>query len=107
MTFNAEVPQSGWLKEWTLMLHGTRESPYVQLPAGDPRSKLAIVKKAHEDRAFAYWTSSTHLHISSMKEGERERDWKRIVPKTQRWKKKQTIICPAKYFLKIDRERER
>lgn len=42
--------QSGWLREWTLMLHGTRDAPYVDLPAGDKHSKLAIVKKAHEER---------------------------------------------------------
>lgn len=37
----------GFLKEWTLMLHGTREPPYGQLSVRDPHSKLAIVKKAH------------------------------------------------------------
>ena len=42
--------QSGWLREWTLMLHGTRDDPYNDLPAGDQHSKLAIVKKAHEER---------------------------------------------------------
>ncbi len=47
------VKQSGWLREWTLMLHGTREAPYVDLPAGDQHSKLAIVKKAHEERLKA------------------------------------------------------
>lgn len=39
----------GFLKEWTLMLHGTRDPPYSDLPVTDPHSKLAIVKKAHED----------------------------------------------------------
>jgi len=43
-------PNSGFLKEWTLMLHGTREAPYSDLPVTDPHSKLAIVKKAHEDK---------------------------------------------------------
>ncbi|KAF2346726.1 Proprotein convertase P, partial [Trinorchestia longiramus] len=38
------------VKEWTLMLHGTREAPYTHLPAPDPHSKLAIVKKAHENK---------------------------------------------------------
>ncbi|KAH9380627.1 hypothetical protein HPB48_020896 [Haemaphysalis longicornis] len=38
----------GFLKEWTLMIHGTRDPPYVDLPAHDHNSKLAIVKKAHE-----------------------------------------------------------
>ncbi|XP_040062500.1 neuroendocrine convertase 2 [Ixodes scapularis] len=38
----------GFLREWTLMVHGTRDPPYVDLPAHDSNSKLAIVKKAHE-----------------------------------------------------------
>ena len=38
------------LQEWTLMLHGTRDAPYSDLPVTDPHSKLAIVKKAHEDK---------------------------------------------------------
>lgn len=46
--FNSEVPQTGFFKEWSLMLHGTREPPYTELPVLDPHSKLAIVKKAHE-----------------------------------------------------------
>nr|CAG4638316.1 EOG090X02T5 [Cyclestheria hislopi] len=45
--------QSGWLREWTLMLHGTREAPYVGLQTSDQHSKLAIVKKAHEERKKA------------------------------------------------------
>ena len=40
----------GFLKEWTLMLHGTKDAPYSDLPVTDPHSKLAIVKKAHEDK---------------------------------------------------------
>ena len=32
------------------MLHGTRDAPYSELPVTDPHSKLAIVKKAHEDK---------------------------------------------------------
>jgi proprotein convertase subtilisin/kexin type 2 len=43
-------PQDGWIKEWTLLLHGTKEAPYTNLPVTDPHSKLAVVKKAHEDR---------------------------------------------------------
>jgi len=35
------------------MLHGTKDPPYVGLPVSDPHSKLAIVKKAHEDRKKA------------------------------------------------------
>ncbi|KAG8227605.1 hypothetical protein J437_LFUL016798, partial [Ladona fulva] len=50
--FNSQTPQSGFIKEWTLMLHGTRDPPYRALPPpADPHSKLAIVKKAHEDEA--------------------------------------------------------
>jgi len=43
-------PQQGFVKEWTLLLHGTKEAPYTSLPVTDPHSKLAVVKKAHEDR---------------------------------------------------------
>jgi proprotein convertase subtilisin/kexin type 2 len=43
-------PQQGFVKEWTLLLHGTKEAPYTNLPVSDPHSKLAVVKKAHEDR---------------------------------------------------------
>jgi len=46
----AERHNRGFLKEWTLMLHGTRDAPYTDLPVTDPHSKLAIVKKAHEDK---------------------------------------------------------
>ena len=46
----AERRNRGFLKEWTLMLHGTRDAPYSDLPVTDPHSKLAIVKKAHEDK---------------------------------------------------------
>jgi proprotein convertase subtilisin/kexin type 2 len=42
--------QEGFVKEWTLLLHGTKEAPYTNLPVTDPHSKLAVVKKAHEDR---------------------------------------------------------
>nr|CAG4648540.1 EOG090X02T5 [Polyphemus pediculus] len=45
--------QSGWIREWTLMLHGTRDAPYIGLPVADQHSKLAIVKKAHEERKKA------------------------------------------------------
>merc|ERR1712107_657094 len=47
--FNGPRVNKGFLKEWTLMLHGTRDAPYSELPVTDPHSKLAIVKKAHED----------------------------------------------------------
>ncbi|GBP13448.1 Neuroendocrine convertase 2 [Eumeta japonica] len=42
---------TGWLRGWSLVLHGTRAPPYAQLQAQDPHSKLAVVKKAHEDNA--------------------------------------------------------
>eukprot|EP00096_Caligus_rogercresseyi_P016593 TRINITY_DN930_c1_g1_i7.p1 TRINITY_DN930_c1_g1~~TRINITY_DN930_c1_g1_i7.p1 ORF type:complete len:720 (-),score=144.75 TRINITY_DN930_c1_g1_i7:1187-3346(-) len=48
--FHGERMNRGFLKEWTLMLHGTRDAPYSDLPVSDPHSKLAIVKKAHEDK---------------------------------------------------------
>lgn len=48
--FNSERVNRGFLKEWTLMLHGTRDAPYSDLPVTDPHSKLAIVKKAHEEK---------------------------------------------------------
>ncbi|XP_050438034.1 neuroendocrine convertase 2 [Adelges cooleyi] len=49
----------GFLKEWTLMLHGTREPPYGQLPVHDPHSKLAIVKKAHAMPSADYAKQTT------------------------------------------------
>lgn len=45
-----EAAEEGFIKEWTLMLHGTREAPYDHLAAKDPHSKLAIVKKAHQEK---------------------------------------------------------
>ncbi|KAG5672797.1 hypothetical protein PVAND_002890 [Polypedilum vanderplanki] len=48
--FNSQEPQEGWLKEWSLVLHGTKDPPYRTLSPKSPHSKLAIVKKAHEDR---------------------------------------------------------
>jgi len=48
--FNGQRVNEGFLKEWTLLLHGTRDAPYSELPVTDPHSKLAIVKKAHEDK---------------------------------------------------------
>jgi len=48
--FNSPRVNEGYLKEWTLLLHGTRDAPYSDLPVSDPHSKLAIVKKAHEDK---------------------------------------------------------
>ncbi|XP_063918835.1 neuroendocrine convertase 2 isoform X1 [Zophobas morio] len=49
-SFNSQLPQTGFVKEWSLMLHGTRDPPYTELSVLDPHSKLAIVKKAHENR---------------------------------------------------------
>lgn len=47
----SEAPKNleGFVLEWTLMIHGTKEPPYKDLPIQDENSKLAIVKKAHED----------------------------------------------------------
>jgi proprotein convertase subtilisin/kexin type 2 len=50
VSFNSQEPRTGWLKEWSLVLHGTRDPPYRTLSPASPHSKLAIVKKAHEDR---------------------------------------------------------
>jgi Proprotein convertase P-domain len=50
VSFNSQEPQTGWLKEWSLVLHGTKDPPYKMLEPKSPHSKLAIVKKAHEDR---------------------------------------------------------
>lgn len=43
-----QASQSGFIKEWTLMVHGTRDPPYKDLSVHDKNSKLAVVKKAHE-----------------------------------------------------------
>lgn len=43
---------SGFFRGWSLVLHGTRAPPYAQLQPQDPHSKLAVVKKAHEDNAI-------------------------------------------------------
>lgn len=48
--FNSPDVHIGHMKEWNLLLHGTRDAPYKNLAVADPHSKLAIVKKAHEDR---------------------------------------------------------
>ena len=45
---------AGWLRGWALVLHGTRAPPYAQLQPQDPHSKLAVVKKAHEDYSLAH-----------------------------------------------------
>jgi len=50
VSFNSNEPQEAWLKEWSLVLHGTKDPPYRTLSPKSPHSKLAIVKKAHEDR---------------------------------------------------------
>ncbi|XP_062536420.1 neuroendocrine convertase 2 [Armigeres subalbatus] len=49
-TFNSKEPRSGWIKEFSLVLHGTKDPPYRMLSPASPHSKLAIVKKAHEDQ---------------------------------------------------------
>lgn len=48
--FYSPGQNTGFIKEWNLLLHGTKDAPYKNLAAPDPHSKLAIVKKAHEDR---------------------------------------------------------
>jgi len=45
----SQQPHEGNIMEWTLMVHGTKDAPYKDLPIQDENSKLAIVKKAHED----------------------------------------------------------
>jgi proprotein convertase subtilisin/kexin type 2 len=47
MATTKPIIQSGFVKEWRLMIHGTNEPPYKNLIANDIKSKLAIVKKAH------------------------------------------------------------
>jgi proprotein convertase subtilisin/kexin type 2 len=48
--FQGEKPQSGWLKRWTLMLHGTKDAPYAGIEPleGHVNSKLEVVRKAHK-----------------------------------------------------------
>ncbi|XP_055381042.1 neuroendocrine convertase 2 [Condylostylus longicornis] len=48
--FNSQQLRTGYLKEWSLVLHGTKDPPYRTLSPASPHSKLAIVKKAHEDK---------------------------------------------------------
>lgn len=42
--------QTGYFVEWFLVLHGTKDPPYQSLVPASPHSKLAIVKKAHEQK---------------------------------------------------------
>jgi proprotein convertase subtilisin/kexin type 2 len=47
--FDSDEPQEGMLFEWTLMLHGTKTSPYTSQKVDLKRhSKLAVVKREHE-----------------------------------------------------------
>lgn len=50
--FNSQQPRTGWLKEWSLVLHGTKDPPYRSLAPASPHTKLAIVKKAHEEKTM-------------------------------------------------------
>lgn len=50
VNFDSQQVRSGFFKEWSLVLHGTKDPPYRTLAATSPHSKLAIVKKAHEDQ---------------------------------------------------------
>ncbi|GAA6104116.1 neuroendocrine convertase 2 [Tachysurus ichikawai] len=43
--FSGESQQSGYLHEWTLMLHGTQSAPYIEQVVRDYQSKLAMSKK--------------------------------------------------------------
>lgn len=42
---NNNTKHTGFVKEWRLMIHGTKENPYKNMKAEDKNSKLAIVKK--------------------------------------------------------------
>jgi proprotein convertase subtilisin/kexin type 2 len=47
--FDSEEYQNGILYEWTLMLHGTQQSPYTRQTGNvDRHSKLGVVKREHE-----------------------------------------------------------
>ena len=46
---NGEGGERGVLREWKLLLHGTKKSPYVSQTANlDRHAKLAVVKREHE-----------------------------------------------------------
>jgi proprotein convertase subtilisin/kexin type 2 len=51
--FQGERPQKGFIKRWTLMLHGTKEAPYAGIEPleGHVNSKLQVVQKAHKRMA--------------------------------------------------------
>lgn len=50
--FDSEEPQEGELYEWTLILHGTKTSPYTKQDVNlHKHSKLAVVKREHESGA--------------------------------------------------------
>lgn len=52
VVFDSDQPQHGALYEWTLLLHGTRTSPYVNQTVDLLRhQKLAVVKRQHEQGA--------------------------------------------------------
>jgi proprotein convertase subtilisin/kexin type 2 len=48
--FQGEKHHKGWIKRWTLMLHGTKDAPYagVEPLAGHQNSKLQVVQRAHK-----------------------------------------------------------
>lgn len=47
--FDSDEAQQGTLFDWTLMLHGTKKSPYTQQNVSSGKhSKLAVVKREHE-----------------------------------------------------------
>jgi len=48
--FESEVPRDGWIKRWSLVLHGTKEAPYTGIEPlqGHVNSKLQVVQRAHK-----------------------------------------------------------
>ncbi|CAH1790843.1 unnamed protein product [Owenia fusiformis] len=50
VVFDSDEHQTGTLFDWTLMLHGSQESPYAkqQIKAAAKHSKLGVVKREHE-----------------------------------------------------------
>merc|ERR1711874_643577 len=67
--FNSPRVNQGFLKEWTLMLHGTRDAPYSDLPVTDPHSKLAKkhmkTKRRCKKTNYLKQNSTYKIHIPS------------------------------------------
>nr|XP_039249340.1 neuroendocrine convertase 2-like [Styela clava] len=45
IAFNGYLPQQGVLREWTLLLHGTQQAPYIDEIVRNKQSKLSVSKK--------------------------------------------------------------